>query len=264
MTADKPVRIDEELVCIESFAHFLKERDYRDILIQRESDDPPDFWISIAGERYAAEVTSIVVDYGYHDLCSKLKEAILKNCEALGCLNGKYALVVMGHPKIPKRTSGQWRTIVEHATSYIRDTKNNQRAEKKYLLKDTNGNLAIEKLSKRGAVVGLAGPLKLKWEGEFRLQLSDIFQNRVDKKRSALERKGVRLECPNILLLFYDADGFSDMQTAKEVFQHVKRFDYFHSVYWAASFAARQNELYPGSPGRKGCFLYSKISEWKI
>ena len=59
MDTDRSKRIDEELVSIESLAYFLKEnRACREINIQREVDDPPDFWITISGEKFGAEVTS--------------------------------------------------------------------------------------------------------------------------------------------------------------------------------------------------------------
>jgi hypothetical protein len=257
-------RIDEELVCIESLAHFLKEnKACRELHIQREVDDPPDFWITICGENFGAEVTSIVADYGYNALCMKLEDAIEKDCKANNCLNGNYVLTLMGYPKIPKRTSGQWEELIAEARSYITATMNNSRANKRHLLQDPNGYLAIEKLSDHGATVGLAGPVDTKWEGEARSELTRLFQTALEKKRKVLERKGVLTFCQNIILLFYDAYGFCDMEDAIEAFQQVRGFDWFHSVYWAASFTDRPNERYPGTPGRRGCFLYSRKAEWK-
>lgn len=262
MTADKSTRIDEELVCIESLAHFLEERGIQEIQIQREPDDPPDFWISISGEQFAAEVTSIVADHDYDALCSKLKDTIRSSCESDSCLNGKYVLLVMDRPEIPKRTSRQWEELVLAATSYIRTTVSDQMADRIYLIQDSNGYLAVEKVSDQGATVGLAGPFSAKWEGEARSQLLDLLQAAVDMKRKVLEKKRVLEVCPNIILLFYDAYGFCDIQDATEAFQDARGYDFFHSVYWAASFADRQNLLFPGNPGRKGCFLYSKVAEW--
>lgn len=264
MDTDRSKRIDEELVSIESLAYFLKEnRACREINIQREVDDPPDFWITISGEKFGAEVTSIVTGYGYNAICMKLEDEIERDCNASNCLNGNYALTVMSYPEIPKRASGQWRELVAEAKSYISATRNNSRADKKHLLQDSNGYLAIEKLSDRGATVGLAGPFSTKWEGEVRSELFRLFQTAVDKKREALERKGVLTICRNFILVFYDAYGFGDMDDAIEAFQQVRGFDWFHSVYWAASFADRPNELFPGTPGRRGCFLYSKKAEWR-
>ena len=95
---------------------------------------------------------------------------------------------------------------------------NESRADKRHLLQDANGYLAIEKLSNHGATVGLAGPFGTKWEGEARSELFRLFQTAVNKKREALERKGVLTICRNFILLFYDAYGFCDMEDAIEAF----------------------------------------------
>jgi hypothetical protein len=53
-------RIDEEIVCADSFACHLKQKcGCNRVEIQRETDDPPDFWLTIDGIRFAVEVTSI-------------------------------------------------------------------------------------------------------------------------------------------------------------------------------------------------------------
>jgi len=63
-------RINEEHVCIDSFIQHLREIDKKqEITFYEEPNDPPDFWVTIAGVKYAVEVTSIVTDYGYDDLC---------------------------------------------------------------------------------------------------------------------------------------------------------------------------------------------------
>ena len=91
MTNGGSDRIDEELVCIESLVHYLKENQgYQEIHIQREFNDPPDFWLTISGEKFAAEVTSIVTDYSYDALCHKLGDAIRRDCELNNYLKGKF------------------------------------------------------------------------------------------------------------------------------------------------------------------------------
>ena len=59
-------RIDEELVCVDSVKHvFCTCCACKQVEIQREQDDPPDFTVTIDGERFPAEVTSVVSSQGY-------------------------------------------------------------------------------------------------------------------------------------------------------------------------------------------------------
>lgn len=107
----------------------------------------------------------------------------------------------------------------------------------------------------------ISGSLGWKWEGETQDTLSELIQGRVQQKRKRLENKGVLGDIS--ILLFYDAYGFGDEDDAKIALQKVHGHDWFHSVFWAASFADKPNELYPEKPGRRGSFLYTKEGRWK-
>lgn len=59
-------RIDEEWVSADCLAHYLRNVcRCNDVQVQKAKDDPPDFWITVDGHTFAAEVTSIVTDAGY-------------------------------------------------------------------------------------------------------------------------------------------------------------------------------------------------------
>ena len=102
-----------------------------------------------------------------------------------------------------------------------------------------------------------------KWEGEMQDELVGLIQNSVSRKRLRLEKKGVPQQCRNIILLLYDAYGYAEADDAKVALRGVHGYDWFHSVFWARSFADRTNELYPEEPGRVGLFLYTKENSWK-
>ena len=73
----EPNGINEELVCIDSFVQYLRQNiGLKDILVEPEEDDPPDFWVTIENMKYAVEVTSIVSNYGYEALCRGFEEEI--------------------------------------------------------------------------------------------------------------------------------------------------------------------------------------------
>jgi len=261
--ADKSKGIDEELVCVDSLVQYLQEaHGCEEIQIRREPDDPPDFWITISGEKYAVEVTSIVLDYSYNARCQKLELRIQQISRSKQWLKGNYALEVMGRPNIPKSTSVQGKDLESRAADYVRQTKGLTSAQRMYLLKNSYGYVAIQKLSDTGASVGLAGPVETKWGVQAQAELSTLFQDRIDKKRVLLEKQGVLAKSPKVIILFYDAYGFCEIDDVLEAFQNVRGYEWTHSVYWVASFTNRSNKLYPGQPGRKGLFLYTKNQEW--
>ncbi len=263
MTRTNPDRIDEELVCVESFAHYLKEKcgcDY--VQIEREENDPPDFWLTIRGKKFAAEVTSIVIGRDYTALCEGLMASIEQECKAANILKGKYALRVFMHPEIPKRNSRKWQELLGAAVTAVGATMNMPSAEETCILDDDDGYLAVEKLSCCGDAIGLIGPTDEKWGAEKGVELAELLQKAIEKKRNAIEKKGVLDVCSNVLLLLYDAYGHCNMKDVVEGFQNIGGAEWFHSVYWAASFSNRPNELYPQQPGRGGCILYSKNAQW--
>jgi hypothetical protein len=179
-------KVDHECVSVDSLVQYLKQRcGHQNIQVQREQDDPPDFWLSIDGNRFAVEETSIAT------------EATVKG-------------------------------------------------------------IAIAR--KKGSTFGRIGS---KWEGEAQDEVAELIQGAVSSKRSKLEKKGVPQQCRDIILLLYDAYGYGDAEDAKIALRNVHGYDWFHSVFWAASFTDRPNQLYPDQPGRVGFFLYTKEDGWK-
>ena len=82
----------------------------------------------------------------------------------------------------------------------------------------------------------------------------------VDVKKPRL--KGIGIRPGEVLLLFYDAFGYASREDVVAAFQEVHGYNWFHSIFWAASFSDRENASYPAEPGREGFFLFSHKSEW--
>ena len=165
-------------------------------------------------------------------------------------------------PKLPRHASSEWRDLVRLATSFIQATRSVASTDKYCLLKDGHGYVGIRKVSAEGATVGLLGPVEVKWEGEIQEELCQIMRQIIAEKRRKLEKKGVPDECPQIMLLLYDAHGYGDTEDAQKALLKVEGYDWFHSIFWAASFTDRANEISPQNPGRNGTFLYSRNENW--
>lgn len=259
-------KIDEELVCIDSMVQRLKEIDSNQaITIRRECNDPPDFWINIAGTKYAAEVTSVVADENYAALCRALLRSIQVQAKskASDAVKGTYALVAMRRPDVPRKRTNSWSQLVSTAVKNIQAMSNSSTGVRASLLRTKSGDLSLVKLADSGDTIGLCRTPEAKWEGEVRSELSQHFQKAINEKRAKIEKKGVTDKRSDVLLLFYDAYGYADAEDARQAFQTVEGYEWFHSVFWAASFSDRQNTIYPDNPGRSGVFLYSKNLGWR-
>lgn len=257
-------RINEEHVCIDSFIQHLREIDNKqEITFYEEPNDPPDFWVTIAGVTYAVEVTSIVTDYGYDALCKKLIKAIRSEFTTSNDIKGTYALNIMRRPDIPKKETSDWKMLVSIVVTKIREMANAPCEALSYLLKDANGYLEIQKMSDHGAKIGLCTMKAVKREGEVQEEFSKLIKERIEAKRERLEKKGILNQCANIILLFYDAYGYGDVEDMRKAFLNVQGYEWLHSIFLAASFSNIPNKLYPDSPGRKGMFLYSKNKLWQ-
>ena len=263
MTKDTK-QINEEKVCADSLVYHLKQQcGCNSVEIQQETNDPPDFWLTIDSIRFAAEVTSIVTGQGYRANSCNLQQAISASATQGNLLRGRYCLTLRDHPDIPKRNSQQWMQLIDSATSFIGTTYDvAETPDECLLLKDAEGRLAIKKISGNSAAIILTGPVGVKWEGKVEDELCQLMQVAVDKKREKLLKKGVPAQCPRSFLLFYDAYGYGGNEEAQKALLRVKGYDWFHSIYWAPSFSDKLNDLYPEEPGRSGIFLYSRDEAW--
>lgn len=261
MTKKRPSdRINEEQVCIDSFVQHLREIDRMQEITVRDGSEPPDFWVTIEGVKYAVEVTSIVTDYNYNALCEKLVKAIRSKFETNSDINGKYALEIVRRPVISKRGTYQWNKLVSDAAAIIRDESNSPLGKEYCLLKDANGYVAMQRLSQQGSVIGLCRIMPAKRSIEVEEELLQLIQELIKAKQGRLKK--VLSEGSEVILLLYDAYGYAEIEDMQKAFQNVREYEWLNSIFVATSFSDITNSLYPGSPGRRGVFLYSKNEKW--
>lgn len=254
-------RIDEELVCVDALMQVLYTYcSCKDVRSHREQQDPPDFTVMVDGEQFPTEVTSIVSHQQYHAHCDELAEAIRDKAISKGVLAGTYALIVSRLPTVPKQASRSGRKLLDDAVAYIEATEKETVSSELDLATAENGRINIAKVSEDGAEVGVLWAPSAMWKVEAQSQLSELIQEAIDKKRYKL--KNIGISSGKALLLLYDAYGYGEPKDAVEAMQQVKGFDWFHSIFWAASFSDRKNMTYPEEPGRGGLFLFSQNPDW--
>ena len=254
-------RIDEELVSVDSLKHVLCTRcGCRDVHPHREQHDPPDFTVKIDSESFPAEVTSIVSRQQYSAQCKEFTEVIRDRADSLGVLSGKYAFIVTRLPRIPKPTSKTGHQLLEEAVAYVSATRQQLESPEVRLAQDDSGKISIAKLSANGSTVRVVWVAPAMWEGDIQSQLAMMIQQAVDGKRCKLQDAGIGPR--RALLLLYDAFGYAQPIDAVAAMQEVNGYDWFHSIFWVASFFDRKNTTYREEPGREGFFLYSNNPRW--
>ena len=254
-------RIDEELVSVDALRYVLCTRcECKEVCFRREEHDPPDFTLTVDGEVFPAEVTSIVSRQQYVAQCKAFARAIRDHADSLKILSGTYAFTVARFPLIPKPTSKDGRKLIDAAVAYVGTTQNQETAPDTQLAKDGPEKISIKKLSANGSTVALCWIPPAMWEGDIQNQLATLIQQAVDEKRRKLQTVGIG--SGEALLLLYDAFAYAEPQDAVIAMQKVHGYSWFHSVFWAASFFDRENTMYPDQPGREGIFLYSSAPSW--
>jgi hypothetical protein len=257
-------KIDEERVCIDALVQYLKGVGaISGIEAQEVADDPPDYWLKVGEYRFAVEITSIVEDLGYAALCTALLRSIKAQIESDDSVSGKYAVEFFRHPEIPKKRTRDWKNLVADAATKIRGLAGSAPDSESKVFKDTSGHIIVSKWSAEGRSIGMCRIPEAKYEVEAQAELSLLLEQAIGKKFQTLQKKGVMAVCPDVILLLYDAYGYGSIETARSAVLNVKNYEWLHSIFWATSFSDRPNVMYPDSPGRDGCFLYSKCEGWR-
>jgi hypothetical protein len=255
--------IDEELLSVDSFTHKLKSRyHYQNIDVDKEENDPPDFWVTIDGHKYAIEVTSIVNDMPYNARLSKFVKDIEKHCIESKDLSGAYLVSVVGMPEIPKVNTKQRKKMTGEARYYVCKTKLLSTTADLILLAGPGGKIIIKKISQEANRI-LLSYATARWEGEIHDDLCSLLQNAVSKKIKSFKIKGVSRTAVDIVLLLYDAYGFAEIEDVRKALKTVSGFEWFHSIFWIAAFRNRDDSTHLLQSQRDVQTLYSKEPKWR-
>jgi len=158
MKRNDPNRIDEEKVTIDSLYQHLRDRGIQNISVQRNNEDPPDYWMRIGDWRIGVEITSVVEEYTYFDQCSKFHNMLKTRLEETTCIEGSYVIVFSRKPKLPSKRTTDWSRLLEISEQFISATKNESPGTKLVLIKDRSGELSIEKVEETKSMIARVGP----------------------------------------------------------------------------------------------------------
>lgn len=259
-----PRPIDEEIVCVDSCRHLLITRCAAEVPApKRLKNDPPDFEMTVNGQLHPVEVTSIAATetVARHAQSMAFAKLVRRRATDARILTGKYAISFTRSIQPPRPSSPAGRQLLVDSLAYINRTQNHNEVGEAELITALNGGtISIKKISREGSAVGALITDAAQWEGQTIADLSVLIQQCIDAKLRTLANHNVPAN--NTLLLLYDAHGYGTPDLIAEALLSVTGYTEFHSLYVAASFTNRTNDLSPSEPGREGIFLFSRNCNW--
>ena len=275
----------EEKACAASLDAHLRSLGEVDFHLGFNPDDPPDYWLDLAGVRYAVEVTQIT-DQGlraHWDRCHKLHAALCGRCQAENLLDGRYELDIYQQPPLPRLRSREGADLLDKCVLALRFLAKSPEVKVETLIPGaecavvtltprSGGKLLTVTVEDSGqSVTLLSGPegqlrlAKVFGQGS-RLDLStphtgfihvplELIRERIEEKREALETKGVLQRCPRVILALHDTYGLAEKaHKIRRALSGVELPGWVHSIYWDA--------MFPGSPGEEDAFVFSRNPCW--
>jgi hypothetical protein len=245
-----------EEFCKDRFEEFLKNLLPGSIISWNpveKKDEPPDFYLSVDGIKYAVEVTRLMqkVTVGTKKplpvgkIRDLLEKFVIDEVESIArdshYLHGTY-LVAFSKPII--NFTNVRTTIQENLLTYIRATESLNNAPGELIYECGRQNCKITKVHDRGDKVLMGGPGDSKWQREILADAYQLLDKSIGEKRHRLRN----ISCPKVLLL-HNRDILCDVDSYKACISSISSIVSFHTV-----FIVENNS--------KGLVLYSQDPEW--
>ena len=199
-------RADEEY-CKTTFSAFLARHVAGSQVLWSEvpqNQEPPDYYLTINGKRYAVEVTSLIDDVvigesvrmssvGARKSLVSLCEDIKRNLVERGLLSGAYVMTLQ-----PIEGLRALRPPIETGViEYVQRTRFEETAPREVLVKKGRARIAIQKHHNQSHQLYWMISGGAKWEGQMRDDIARLLEGALHDKR----RKLKDVETPTILLL---------------------------------------------------------------
>lgn len=250
------MKSESEEFCKDSFDNYLKKLTPASTILWKDveqKDEPPEFYLSVNGTKYAVEVTRLMqkVDVRakkhlpggiVRDFLRKFVddevEAVARNHSFL---QGSY-LVLFSKPIT---NFAKVQGIIQSALlSYISATQAASKAPRRIVYECNRQKCVIEKVHKEENKVIMGGPFISRWKGEALGDVKQLLENRLDEKQHGLRN----ITYPKILLL-HNNYYFADLEAYKARILIVPSLQSFHTVFIVES-------------NNEGQVLYSQQPTW--
>lgn len=169
-----------------------------------EGEDPPDYYLTFAGETFAVEVSILLkhVVLGHARLRPRDIPAFLAAfigevelaARQAGILDGRYTVSV---PRAIPELGRIGPILKERILKFVAATRASPVGVKKEFHKVERRYCVIEKVDEHGSALVLRGPTDARWEGDAERELAELIMERIAAKTADLQH----IAMPKILLL---------------------------------------------------------------
>jgi hypothetical protein len=193
-----------------------------------KSDEPPDWFLTLDGKRFAVEATTITEVFKWNDSMlgisaryRNLCKSIEKQAQAEGVLKGVY--VVRLSPMADYRAIEP--KLRDWLLEYIRDTVDQPSAREKVLVEEGPHRVSIQKLHNKRNLIGEVILFGVRCEGEAIQRLSVLLQSTLKQKS-----KNLRQVTEPVILLLLDRYHYCDEGEWVLSLTRVEERSFFHTI----------------------------------
>jgi len=226
----------EEEYCKETFDIYLKSNfqgvatAWEDV---EQKNEPPDYYLSISGDRYAVEVTILMSHLkaegvnqpiaAIYALYAKLKTLITDAATKLGVLDGAYLISINKLiPDLRKKLP----SIKKEALNYIIKNHGKVSAEKCTIYTKNEFLIKIKKIHNTKSYIAVNGSTLVRWQGEAEKELVEILKDAIETKKQKLRKISEKK-----LLLLYDGYHFAEKQQFILCVDRIDASDEFDAIF---------------------------------
>ena len=198
-----------------------------------EGEDPPDYYLEFAGERFAVDVSILVeqVVLGrarlrWRDIRDALADFIRKvelSARQAGVLNGRYTVYVP-RPIPDLRHEGP--LLRQRILEFVAATRASPAGVWEEFYKVARRGCVIEKFDEHGSALVGGGPSVSRWATDAERELAQLVAERIAAKAADLQR----IRMPKILVLD-EQYPFAEAWMYSRVAQPICAADSFHTIY---------------------------------
>jgi len=226
-------RRESEEICKRSFNAYLATKLDPEDVSWLDGDEPPDYYLMVRGVKYAVEATTVMemvtvgsTEFEWARIIQSLWSLVVeveREASNEGALSGTYAVGFSS----PITNFAQFRaSIKERMLNYVHRTQADDSAPLEVIFERQGQECFVQKLDNKSSEIGIAGPMRFRWEVESQQEACRLLQAIVTNKAHKLSQ----VEFPKILLLLNEY-RLVDSAYYKECVPTLKSLDDFHTIF---------------------------------
>ncbi len=251
---------EDEVACAASLEEHLRLLGEADARVEKECDDPPDYWLTLGVDRLPVEITSLADQelLGSIKRCNKFFESLEKRCQEAKVITVSCELDCFEQILLPGPKSREWNKLLEQGVEAVRKHAADPERRSVYLKVGGPGKMSVRPLfGNKPRLIYHPGHVRHSIVSASRLQ--EI----LDDKGKVLAKNPEFMRLGRAIIILDDKWGFSHTEDLQAAVAKVSLPEWLHSLFWVSMFPDADTPCVPGHPGTRGTFLFTRESRWQ-